>query len=219
MPAFAIQGRHVQAELTIAQSVTILIQPRLGLVNKKGDRMKLVALFALALAATSVQAQPATHPDAHQPAASTPGDDARTHDVGPPDAIARLQKLAAAYHLAMVKKDTSALLAFYYDERIPVIGSVSPPSFARMTVASNGKAPKLYSSNAKDQSAADTSAKTAAEKMSNLSIHTDGTVASLEYDYEIPQGYGHTFWTLVDTKDAWKITSVVYSINIRPAAR
>ena len=181
--------------------------------------MKLVALFALALAATSVQAQQAAQPDARQPAAPAKGASAQTHEVGPPDAIAQLRKLAAAYNLATAKKDTSALLGFYYAENVPVIGSVAPPSFARMTAASNGKAPKLYPSNAKDQSVADTSEKATAEKMSNLRIHTDGTVASLEYDYEIPQGYGHTFWTLVDTKDAWKITSIVYSINIRPIAQ
>lgn len=181
--------------------------------------MKLVALFALALSATSAYAQQATQPDVRQPVETVKGASAQTHDVGPPDTVAQLRKLAAAYNLAMAKKDTSALLGFYYDENTPVIGSVGLPSFARMTVASNGKAPKLYPSNAKDQSVADTSAKTTAEKMSNLRIHTDGTVASLEYDYEIPQGYGHTFWTLVDTKDAWKITSIVYSINIRPAAK
>lgn len=181
--------------------------------------MKLVALFVLALAATSAYAQQTTQPDVRQPAEAVIGSGTQIHDVGPSDAIAQLRKLAAAYNLAMVKKDTSALLGFYYDESTPVIGSVGPPSFARMTVASNGKAQKLYPSNAKDQSVADTSAKTTAEKMSNLKIHTDGAVASLEYDYEIPQGYGHTFWTLVDTKDAWKITSVVYSINIRSTAK
>ncbi|MFC3654098.1 hypothetical protein ACFONN_21345 [Dyella humi] len=181
--------------------------------------MKLAALFTLTLAATSVQAQQATQPDTRQPDASVKGASVQMHDVGPPDAIAQLRKLAAAYNLATVKKDTSALLRFYYDENVPVTGSVSPPSFARMTEASNGKAPKLYPSNAKDQSVADTSAKATAEKMSNLTIHTDGAVASIEYDYEIPQGYGHTFWTLVDTKDAWKITSIVYSINIRSTAK
>ncbi|MDQ6646481.1 MAG: hypothetical protein M3Y93_04500 [Pseudomonadota bacterium] len=176
--------------------------------------MKLVALFALALAATNVQAQQATQPDMDQPAASATGSTAHACDVGTPAAISQLRKLVAAYNLTMVKKNTSALLGFYYNENVPVIGSVAPPSFARMTAASNGKAPKLFPSNAKDQSAGDTSAKATAEKMSNLRIHTDGTVASLEYDYEIPQGYGHTFWTLVDTQAGWKITSIVYSINI-----
>ena len=181
--------------------------------------MKLVALFATALAATSVQAQQAAQPAAHQPAASATREaNTQKHDAGPPDAIAQLRTLAAAYNLATAKKDTSALLKFYYDENVPVIGSVATASFARMTAASDGKAPKLYPSNAKSQSAADTSAKATAEQMSNLSIHTDGTVASIEYDYEIPQGYGHTFWTLVDTKDAWKITSIVYSINVRATA-
>jgi hypothetical protein len=181
--------------------------------------MKLIGFLTFALAVTCAQAQPATEPDTHQPVTLAKVASDETHDVGPPDAIAQLRKLAAAYHSAMVNKDTPALLRFYYAENTPVIGSVAPASFARMTVASNGKAPKLYPSNAKDQSVADTSPQVTAEKMSNLSIHTDGTVASLEYDYEIPQGYGHTFWTLVATKDAWKITSIVYSMNIRPAAK
>ena len=69
------------------------------------------------------------------------------------------------------------------------------------------------------QSVGDTAAQATAEKVSNLTVHTDGAAASIEYDYEIPQGYGHTYWTLVATKDAWKITSIVYSINIRPSAK
>ena len=181
--------------------------------------MKLALLFALAITATSIQAQQVASSETRQAPASPKQAGAKTHDVGPPAAIVQLKRLAAAYNSATAKKDTSALLRFYYDGNVPVIGSVSPPSFARMTAASKGKAPKIFPSNAKDQSTTDTSASATAEKMSNLRIHTDGTVASLEYDYEIPQGYGHTFWTLVDTKDMWKITSIVYSINIRPAAK
>ena len=181
--------------------------------------MKLAVILALALIATSIQAKQNTLPATSQRPTSAAKAGAQTHDVGPPEAIIQLKKFAAAYNRTMAKKQTSALLNFYYDGTIPVIGSVSRLSFARMTEASHGKAPKIYASNAKDQSTGDTSAKATAEKMSNLRIRTDGTVASIEYDYEIPQGYGHTFWTLVDTKNAWKITSIVYSINIRSAVK
>ena len=142
-----------------------------------------------------------------------------THDVGPSAAVTQLRQLAAAYNKAMVDKDTAKLLSFYYDGNVPVVGSVGAISFARMTAASGGKAPKIYANTAAKQSVGDTAAQTTAEKMSHLTVHTDGAAASIEYDYEIPQGYGHTYWTLVDTKDAWKITSVVYSINVRMPAK
>ncbi len=181
--------------------------------------MKLAVIFVLALIATSVQAKQNALPDTSQRPTPAAQAAAQAHDAGPPEAIIQLKKFAAAYNLAMAKKETPALLNFYYDGTIPVVGSVSRQSFTRMTEASHGKAPKIYFSNAKDQSTADTSANATAEKVSNLRVRTDGTVASIDYDYAIPQGYGHTFWTLVDTKNGLKITSIVYSINIRSALK
>jgi hypothetical protein len=187
--------------------------------TKKGGFMKLAVIFAHALTVTGIQAQQIASSDTSQAHAAATQIGAQTHDIGPPEAIAQLKKLATAYNLATAKKDQSSLLRFYYSRNVPAIGAVSSPSFARMAAASNGRAPKIFPSNAKDQSTADTSASATAEKVTNLIIHTDGTVASLEYDYKIPRGYGHAFWTLVDTKDAWKITSIVYSINIRPTSQ
>ncbi|HUA78736.1 MAG TPA: hypothetical protein VL997_00070 [Dyella sp.] len=181
--------------------------------------MKFIALLLLVLAVTHVQAQETALPDAHHTGKSAPASGNEPHDVGPPDAVAQLRKLAAAYNQAMVKKDAATLLSFYYDKNVPVMGSVAPASFARMTAATNGKAPRVFPNSADKQSVADTAAQTTPEKVSHLTVHTDGTVAVIEYDYEIPQGYGHTYWTLVDTKDAWKITSVAYSMNMKPAAK
>jgi hypothetical protein len=187
--------------------------------KEKGVFMKLAIVLALAFAVTGVQAHPITSSDPGQAHADAAQTAVTPRDVGPPEAILKLKKLVVSYNLATAKKDTSSLSGFYYDANVPVIGSVASPSFARMTAASNGKAPKIFSSNAKDQSTADTSASATAEKISNVRIHTDGTVASVEYDYIIPQGYGHTFWTVVETKDLWKITSIVYSINMRRTAK
>lgn len=58
-----------------------------------------------------------------------------------------------------------------------------------------------------------------AEKISNMTIHVDGIVTTLEYDYPNSQCYGRTCWTLVDTKEAWKVTYVVYSTNVRLTAK
>lgn len=181
--------------------------------------MKFIAPLLFVLAVTNAQAKETVPSDAHQAGKSAPVSSSERHDVGPSDAVAQLRKLATAYNLAMAKKDTATLLRFYYDKNVPVIGSVAPASFARMTAATNGKAPKVFPNSADKASVADTSAQATAEKVSNLTVHTDGTVAIIEYDYEIPQGYGHTYWTLVDTKDAWKITSIVYSMNMMPTAK
>ncbi|PTR32839.1 hypothetical protein C8J98_10447 [Luteibacter sp. OK325] len=178
--------------------------------------MKFIASIMLILVGIAAQAQDsAPIRQNSDPSISAKG----THDVGPSDAIAQLRELAVAYNQAMVKKDTAKLLSFYYDGNVPVVGAVGSTSFARMTAASGGKAPKIYANSAAKQSVGDTAAQTTAEKISNLTVHTDGAAASIEYDYEIPQGYGHTYWTLVATKDAWKITSIAYSINIRPSAK
>jgi hypothetical protein len=169
-----------------------------------GNPMRLMTLCVLALVSTSAMS--------YQDHEAT--GDAGIHDEGPASSIGELKKVARDYHAAMVHKDKAALLGFYYDDKTPVSGAMAPASFAMVTKASQGKATKVMSYDAKTASAGDTSPSATAEKMSHLVAQTDGTVASLQYDYTIPQGHGHTFWTLVRTKDAWKITSIVYSINL-----
>ncbi|WP_266157855.1 hypothetical protein [Dyella silvatica] len=172
--------------------------------------MKLIGFLLLSLTMGVAQAQQA--PSADAPPASNGM--AAVTDNGPADAVREIRKVAADYNAAMARKDSSALLDFYFDGNVPVIGSVAPASYALMFSASKGKAPKVFSSPAKQAVQGDTNPKATVEKVSNLSVQTDGAIATVQYDYAIPQGHGHTFWTLVHTTDAWKITSIVYSINL-----
>lgn len=157
--------------------------------------MKFIGFCVLTLITGAVQAQQAT-------------------DSGPADAIREIKTVAADYNAAMARKDSNALIRFYFDDNVPVIGSVTSKSYALMLAASQGKAPKVFSSPAKQAVQGDTDPKATVEKVSNLSVQTDGAIASVQYDYAIPQGHGHTFWTMVRTTDTWKITSIVYSINL-----
>lgn len=56
------------------------------------------------------------------------------------------------------------------------------------------------------------------ERISNLSIKTDGEIGSVHFDYEYVTGnrvtnWGQENWQLVRTETGWKIFSVVYTIR------
>ena len=59
------------------------------------------------------------------------------------------------------------------------------------------------------------------ERFSNLHIHTNGTIASVHFDFVFIAGerttnQGQEAWHLVNTEQGWKISSVIYSVE-RPA--
>ncbi|TDR41541.1 SnoaL-like protein [Tahibacter aquaticus] len=61
------------------------------------------------------------------------------------------------------------------------------------------------------------------ERFSNIHIHTNGTVASVHFDFVFIAGerttnQGQEAWHLVNTEQGWKISSVIYSAE-RPAQR
>lgn len=56
------------------------------------------------------------------------------------------------------------------------------------------------------------------ERFSNIAIQSDGTVASLWFDYVFLEGgiesnRGHESWGLLKTSEGWKIASVIWSIS------
>ena len=59
------------------------------------------------------------------------------------------------------------------------------------------------------------------EKFSNITIHTDGTIANVYFDYTFSVDGKNTngareTWGLVNTDDGWKITSIIWSIALAP---
>lgn len=56
------------------------------------------------------------------------------------------------------------------------------------------------------------------EKFSDIKIHTDGTIASVHFDFVFLKdgreiNRGEEAWHLVRTDAGWKISSVIYSVN------
>jgi hypothetical protein len=59
------------------------------------------------------------------------------------------------------------------------------------------------------------------EKFGTLSVNEDADIASVSFDYEfqkdgVTANHGKESWHLVRTAGGWKISSVVYSVNLVP---
>jgi hypothetical protein len=59
------------------------------------------------------------------------------------------------------------------------------------------------------------------ERFSNIRIDTDGTVASVYFDYTYnvdgkKSNWGHETWGLAKSAGAWKISSMIWSITFMP---
>ncbi|WP_457095634.1 nuclear transport factor 2 family protein [Lysobacter sp. P5_B9] len=60
------------------------------------------------------------------------------------------------------------------------------------------------------------------ETFDNVKIDTDGDLASVVFDYAFlsngkETNHGKEAWHLLRTQDGWKIASVVWSVNLKPA--
>lgn len=129
--------------------------------------------------------------------------------------VAALRTLWNNYQRAVATKDAPALLAMYANGDVPVIGGISQKSYAVISAANKQPVPRTVSSTAKEDVASEV--RMPPDQTENLDIHSDGEVGSVSWDYNAKIGHGRTIWTTVYTNDGWKISSVVYSINV-PAA-
>jgi hypothetical protein len=62
------------------------------------------------------------------------------------------------------------------------------------------------------------STKSSEEVFSNVRIHTDGEIASVDFDYSYLEdgrqtNWGREMWQLVRTENGWKIISVIWTIH------
>ncbi len=59
------------------------------------------------------------------------------------------------------------------------------------------------------------------EQFRNISIDSDGNIASVQFDYSfhsngVKTNWGKEAWQLINTGSAWKITSVIWSVELPP---
>lgn len=103
----------------------------------------------------------------------------------------------------------------YASGDVPVIGAFALKSYAVVTAANKEPVPRTLSSTAKKSVTGEV--RLPPDQTENLRIQSDGEVGLVSWDYRAAVGRGRLIWTTVHTNDGWKISSVVYSINV-PAA-
>lgn len=140
------------------------------------------------------------------------------------DAAAQKQQIEAvieAFRTSIIEKDKAKFTALLFSEDIPWTSVVTEETLARMR-KKKPEAKRVYPSVGKgtiefiDSIVAEKEPQE--EKFENVHIETDGSIASVWFDYSYHDGakktnWGKETWQLVRTDDGWKINSVIWSIT------
>jgi hypothetical protein len=167
--------------------------------------MKKLLLATLLLAGTMGMA----HAD-NAPARATPA-----------AAKAQIEKLVEAFKAAIIARDGATLSAMFLPGSAWM--SVYDDETFRLVKTKRPDAVKLMPDNyVKFADFVSKSTKPIEEKFSNVRIDTDGSVATVYFDYSFlldgkQTNEGHETWQLVNTGDAWKINAMLYSVKVDPA--
>jgi hypothetical protein len=138
------------------------------------------------------------------------------------DARSQIEQVIARFQTAIIKKDKAGLGELF----LPANNSwIAVPTAAtwRIVHAKHPEARRFMPGNyAEFADFIATSSEPMEERFSNVKIDTDGTVASVYFDFVFlgngkPQNRGSETWQLINTGSGWKINALVYSINVDPA--
>lgn len=152
-------------------------------------------------------------------ALASPARSVATTDFGQDAATAQIQHVIERFQRAVIKKDRAALDELF----LPTSNSwIAVPSAAtyRIVKVKHPEARRFMPGTyAKFIDFVCKTAEPLQETFSNVRIDTDGTVASVYFDYVFidsgkPVNHGSEVWQLIDTDEGWKINALVYSIHL-----
>ncbi len=137
---------------------------------------------------------------------------------------AAIKQVVESFRTSLINKDKATYMSLFFSDQPADIGwqFVSEDvrlEHIRLSKPDAIKARKIPSNNfiaLIDDAVATRESRE--EKFSNLSIDTDGEIASVSFDYTFlangeTTNWGREMWQLVRTEKGWKIFSVVYSIR------
>lgn len=135
-----------------------------------------------------------------------------------------VKQLVEAFRLSILNKDKTSYMSLFLSSRPEDIGWQAVVDDAKLAKIRRErpqaiKARPIPSNNFVTLIDMVVASKTAEEeRLSNLSIDTDGEIASASFDYAyLSDGkvtnWGKEQWLLVRTEQGWKIFSVVYTIR------
>ncbi|WP_226468306.1 nuclear transport factor 2 family protein [Luteimonas panaciterrae] len=133
----------------------------------------------------------------------------------------QVEAVIEAFRTSIIEKDKAKFTALLFSEDIPWTSVVSEETLAR-TRKKKPEAKRVYPSVGKgpiefiDSIVAEKEPQE--EKFENVRIETDGSIASVWFDYSYHDGakktnWGKEAWQLVRTDDGWKINSVIWSMT------
>lgn len=137
---------------------------------------------------------------------------------------AAIKQVVESFRTSLINKDKATYMSLFFSDQPADIGwqFVSEDvrlEHIRLSKPDAIKARKIPSNNfiaLIDDAVATRESRE--EKFSNLSIDTDGEIATVSFDYTFlangeATNWGREMWQLVRTETGWKIFSVVYSIR------
>ena len=165
--------------------------------------LKNLAFVALVSISTSLQAAPA----------------ARNN----PDDVAAIREVVEAFRTAIIEKDKATFVGLFFsdkpeyvtwqmvddDARVARFKEFAPEASRVVRWPENNYLAMIESTTAADSESME-------EVFRDVTIDTDGLVASVNFDYSVLRDgqeshWGREMWHLVHTEDGWKIISVIWS--------
>lgn len=165
--------------------------------------MKALLIFAFIVSLTLVSLTPST---AKVAAASSSDDRA-------------IRAVIEAFRVGIIERDKAALNRLPVSADITFVASIDPVTLARLrTRRAEAKRliPGTYPAFVEDI----VSSKTRSEEtFDKISVRSDGSVATVYFRYTFKEygtmtNWGHESWSLVATDAGWKISSIIYSLNL-----
>ncbi len=130
--------------------------------------------------------------------------------------VTAIEQVMNQYHEAVVSHDGAALSALFLPEANIWLSVLTDSAYDRAQ-AKGDDDPKVRVSSYLDfAKVVSSTAKTFDPKHSNVVIHTDGTIATVFFDYVSnvdgkPENRGNETWQLVKATNGWRIAAITYS--------
>lgn len=135
---------------------------------------------------------------------------------------AQLKNVLKTFMECLVNKDSEKFYTLFHEEPVVWIGIYKEKSQQRR-VEQNSNV-KDYKSGSYKNFYQSLSGKAVEEKFYNVVIEEDGYMASITFDYSFwvngkKGNWGKESWGLIKTEGKWKITSVIYSIELETVVK
>jgi ketosteroid isomerase-like protein len=130
--------------------------------------------------------------------------------------VAAIEHVMNQYHQAVVSHDGAALSALFLPDANLWLNVLTDSAYAQAQAKSATAQKVRISSYREFAKLVSTTPKTFDPEHSNVEIHTDGTIATVYFDFVFnvdgkANNRGSETWQLVKAADGWRIASIIYS--------